>query len=100
MGRAPLHLSIVFAEMERDLTRERTLAGLERVEATVKHIGRREGVSRKRAEEIQNTRRRDGLSLGSHRHDNRAALQQHPPDVHLGPRRDSADCVQGWIAGV
>ena len=64
MGRAPLHLSIVFAEMKRDLTRERTLAGLERVEATVKHIGRRKGVSRKRAEEIQNTRRRDGLSWG------------------------------------
>ena len=30
MGRAMLHLSIVFAEMERDLTRERMLAGLER----------------------------------------------------------------------
>ena len=64
MGRAMLHLSIVFAEMERDLARERTLAGLERVEATGKHIGRRKGVSRKWAEEIQNIRRRDGLSWG------------------------------------
>ena len=34
MGRAMLHLSIVFAEMERDLARERTLAGLEWVKAT------------------------------------------------------------------
>ena len=29
-----LHRAIVFAEMERDLARERTLAGLERVNAT------------------------------------------------------------------
>ena len=62
MGRAMLHLAIVFAEMERDLARERTLAGLERVKATGKHLGRRKGVSRKRAEEIQNMRQRDGLS--------------------------------------
>ena len=40
MGRAMLHLAIVFAEMERDLARERTLAGLERVRATGKHLGR------------------------------------------------------------
>ncbi len=64
MGRAMLHLAIVFAEMERDLARERTLAGLERVRATGKHIGRRKGVSRKRAEEIQSVRQRDGLSWG------------------------------------
>ena len=64
MGRAMLHLAIVFAEMERDLARERTVAGLERVRATGKHIGRRKGVSRKRAEEIQNMRQRDGLSWG------------------------------------
>ena len=57
MGRAMLHLAIVFAEMERDLARERTLAGLERVKATGKHLGRRKGVSRKRAEEIQSMRR-------------------------------------------
>ena len=64
MGRAMLHLAIVLAEMERDLARERTLAGLERVKATGKHLGRRKGVSRKRAEEIQNMRQRDGLSWG------------------------------------
>ena len=64
MGRAMLHLAIVFAEMERDLALERTLAGLERVKATGKHLGRRKGVSRKRAEEIQQMRRRDGLSWG------------------------------------
>ena len=57
-----LHLAIVFAEMERDLARERTVAGLERVKATGKHLGRRKGVSRKRAAEIQNMRQRDGLS--------------------------------------
>ena len=64
MGRAMLHLAIVFAEMERDLARERTVAGLERVKATGKHLGRRKGVSRKRAEEIQNMCLRDGLSWG------------------------------------
>ena len=58
MGRALLHLAVVFAKMERDLTRERTLAGLEQVKATGKQI------SRKRAEEIQNMRRRDELSCG------------------------------------
>ena len=42
-GRAMLHLAIIFAEMERDLARERTLAGLERVKATGKHLGRRGG---------------------------------------------------------
>ena len=64
MGRAMLHLAIVFAEMERDLARARTLAGVERVKTTGKHLGRRKGVSRKRAEEIQSMRQRDGLSWG------------------------------------
>ena len=64
MGRAMLHLAIVFAEIERDLSRERTLAGPERVKATGKHLGRRKGGSRRRAEEIQNMRQRDGLSRG------------------------------------
>ena len=64
MGRAMLHLAIVFAEMERDLTRERTLAGLERVKAIGMHLGRRKEVSRKRAEEIQSMCQRDGLSWG------------------------------------
>ena len=61
MGRAMLHLTIVLAEMERDLARESMLAGLERVKATGKHLGWRKGVSRKRAEEIRNMRQRDGL---------------------------------------
>ena len=39
MGRAMLHLAIVFAEMERDLARERTLAGLERVKGRRKAPG-------------------------------------------------------------
>ena len=62
MVRAMLHLAIVLAEMERDLARERTLAGLERVKATGKPLGRRKGVSRKRAQEIQNMRQCDGLA--------------------------------------
>ena len=97
MGRAMLHLAIVFAEMERDLARERTLAGLERVKATGKHLGRREGVSRKRAEEIQNMRQRDGLSWGRIATITGVALQQRPPDLHLGSRRDSADGLRGRI---
>ena len=64
MGRAMLHLAIVFAEMERDLPGERTLPVLERVRATGKHLGRRKDVSRKRAEETQNMRQRDGVSWG------------------------------------
>ena len=55
MGRAMLHLAIVFAEMERDLARERTRwrgwSGSRRPAST--SAGAR-GVSRKRAEEIQN----------------------------------------------
>ena len=47
-------------DMEGDLARERTLAELNRVRATGKHVGRRKGVSRKHAEEIQNVRQRDG----------------------------------------
>ena len=38
--------------------------GAGRVRATGKHIGRREGVSRKRAEEIKNMRQRDSFSWG------------------------------------
>ena len=64
MGRAILHLAIVFAEMERDLARERTLAGLERIKATGKRLGQRKGASRRRAEEIQDTRQRGDLSWG------------------------------------
>ena len=64
MGQATLHLAIVFAEMERDLARERTLAGLESVKPAGKYLGRCKGVGRKRAEEIQNMHRRAGLSWG------------------------------------
>ena len=85
MGRAMLHLAIVFAEMERDLARERTLAGLERVKAT--------GTASRTAQGGQpEAGRRDtehapaGWSLmGPHRHHNRVALRQHPPDLHLEP---------------
>ena len=81
MGRAILHLAIVFAEMEGDLARERTLAGLERVKATGKHLGRRKGAGRGNT---ANTPAR-GSFVGPHRHDNWAAVQQHPPDMDLGP---------------
>ena len=50
---AMLHLAIVFAEMKRDLARERTLVGLERVKATGKPLAGGKSVSRKRAQEIQ-----------------------------------------------
>ena len=99
MGGAMLHLAIVFAEMERDLAWERTLAGMERVKATGKHLGRRKGVSRKRAEEITEHAPARRPLMGPHRHDNRVALQQHPPNLHLGPRRDSADRLRRRIAG-
>ena len=57
MGWPMLHLSIVFEEMERDLV------GLERVKATgCQTSGPAQGVSRKRAEEMQNMRQHDGLS--------------------------------------
>ena len=64
MGLVMLHLAIVFAEMERDLAREITLAGLGRVKGTVKYLGRRKGAARKQTEEIQNMPQRDGLSWG------------------------------------
>ena len=99
IGRAMLHLAIVFAEMERDLARERTLAGLERVKATGKLLGRRKGVSRKRAEEITEHAPSQWTFLGSHFHDNRTVLQQYTPDLHLGPRGDSADRFRGGITG-
>ena len=59
-----LQLAIVFADLEQELAREWAMAGLEWVKATGKHLGRRKGISRKRAEEIQNVRQRDGLSWG------------------------------------
>lgn len=40
MGKAMIHLLAVFAELERDLIRERTLAGLERARAAGRKSGR------------------------------------------------------------
>ncbi len=99
MGRGTLHLAIVFAEMERDLARERTLAGLERVRAT--------GIAPRAAQGSQpEAGRRDPEHaparrplLGRHRHDNRVALQQRPPDLRLLSRRDSANGLRGRITG-
>ena len=99
MGRAMLHLAIVFAEMERDLVRERTLAGLEWVKATGKHLGRRKGGQPEAGRgDTANAPARRPL-VGPHRHDNRTAFQQHPPDMHLGPRKDSADGLRRGITG-
>ena len=78
---AMLHLAIVFAEMERDLASERTLAGRDRVRAAGKHLGQRKGVSRKRAEEIQSMRQRDGA--GSQRLPDWRPVN--PRDLHPGP---------------
>ena len=83
MGRAMLHLAIVFAEMERDLARERTLAGLERVKATGEHLGRRKGVSRKRAKEITANASARRPLVGPHRHHNRTAWAW-----EMSPRRE------------
>ena len=99
MGRAMLHLAIVFAEMERDLARERTLAGLERVKATGKHLGRRKGGQPEAGRgDTEHAPARRPL-LGPHRHDNRVAIQQHSPDLHLGSRGDSADGLRGRVTG-
>ena len=99
MGRAMLHLAIVFAEMERDLVRERTLAGLEWVKATGEHLGRRKGGQPEAGRgDTANAPARRPL-VGPHRHDNRTAFQQHPPDMHLGPRKDSADGLRRGITG-
>ena len=100
MGRAVLQLAIVFAEMECDLTRERMLTGLERVKSTGKHLGRHKGISRKRAEEIQGHALAGRTLVGPQRHDNRAAVQQHPPDLYMGPRKDSAYGLRGRITGL
>ena len=72
-GRAMLHLAIIFAEMERDLARERTLAGLERVKATGKHLGRRGGQPEEGRGDTEHVPARRP-PLGPDRHDNRVAL--------------------------
>ena len=85
IGRAMLHLAIVFPEMERDLARERTLAGLERVkgyrQAPRTAQGRQPEAGRGDTEHAPARR----PLMGPHRHDNRVALQQHPSYLHLGP---------------
>ena len=99
MGRAMLHLAIVFAEMERDLARERTLAGPgagkgHRQAPRAAAQGSQPEAGRGDTEHAPARR----PLLGPHRHDNRVALQQHPPDLHLGSRRDSADRLRRRIA--
>ena len=74
MGRAMLHLAIVFAEMERDLARERTLAGLERKghgQAPWAAQGGQPEAGRGDTDHAPAGR----PLLGPHRHDNRVALQ-------------------------
>ena len=78
MGRAMLHLAIVFAEMERDLARERTLSGLERVKATGKHLGRRKGGQPEEGRgDTEHALARRPL-MGPHRHDIRVHLSAIP----------------------
>ena len=64
MGRAMLHLAIVFAEMERDLGGRECWRGWSGSKPPASTSAGARGVSRKRAEEIQNMRQRDGLSWG------------------------------------
>ena len=99
MGRAMLHLAIVFAEMERDLGGRECWRGWSGSKPPASTSAGARGVSRKRAEDdTANAPARRPL-VGPHRHDNRVALQQRPPDLHLGPRRDSANCIRGRITG-
>ena len=99
MGRAMLHLAIVSAEMQRDLARERTLAGLERVRATRKHLGRRRGGQPEAGRgDTEHAPARQPL-VEPHRHDNRVVLQQYPSGLHLRPGRGSADRLRGRTTG-
>ena len=100
MGRAMLYLAIVSAEMQLDLARERTLAGLERVRATGKHLGRCKGGQPEAGR--GDTEPAPALQplVEPHRRDNRVALQQYPPGLHLRPGRVSADCLRGMTTGV
>ena len=100
MGQAMLHLAIVFAEMERDLARERTLAGLERIRAIGKDLGRRKGGQPEAGRgDTEHAPARQPL-VEPHRHDNRVALQQYPSGLHLRPGRGSADRLRGRTTGV
>ena len=73
MGRAMLQRAMILAYMERDLARERTLAGRRDPEHAVARW----------------------TFVGPRRHDNRVALQRRPPDLHLESRRDSAAGLLG-----
>lgn len=53
MGKAMLHLLAVFAELERDLIRERTMAGLERARAAGRQAGRAKSMTPEREEAAQ-----------------------------------------------
>ncbi len=51
-GRAMLHMAGVFAEFERSLIRERTMAGIRRAKAQGKQLGRRPGLTTDQRGEI------------------------------------------------
>jgi len=53
MGRAMLTIISAFAQLERDLIRERTLAGLARAKAQGKKLGRPRGTNMKKAPPIE-----------------------------------------------
>ncbi len=53
MGRAMLTIISAFAQLERDLIRERTLAGLARARAQGKKLGRPKGLTLKKAPPIE-----------------------------------------------
>ena len=96
MDRAMLHLAIVFAEMERDLARERTAGGdqghwqaLRTAQGSHPEAGRGDPEHAAAPWTL----------VGPHRYDNQVAVQQHPPDLHLGSRRDSADGLRRGITG-
>ena len=85
MGRAMLHLAIVFAEMERGpgpgADAGGAGAGKGYRQAPRPAQGGQPEAGRGDTEHAPARR----PLMGPHRHDNRVALQQHPPDLHLGP---------------
>ena len=90
MGRAMLHLAIVFAEMERDLARERTAGGAGAGQGHWQALRTAQGSQPEAGRgDTEHAPARRPL-MGPHRHGNRVALQQRPPDLRLESRRDSA----------
>ncbi len=55
MGRAMLTIISAFAQLERDIIRERTIAGLERAKAQGKILGRRKGSKNKIKQGVSST---------------------------------------------